>query len=316
MVSTNNLPEWLEDKFKDAEKLYEGDLSTIYYATSISKQEPVIVKEIRAVKPENYQNLSNFMKKLETLKHPNILPIREIFTNPKELLIAITYPKATSLEEILNERGSILDLDLVTLFSQLLEVLIFAHKQGIPHNSIKPQNVFIEQETCRLADWYPCMTFQSSPAPLLNSTSLMKKSTRTITVSQISYLSPEILDSETSLDYEKSDLYALGLVGLRALGMTEKEVRELSLVPSKYYDQELNDLDNKLPRASKNLTEFLRTLLQRDPALRPTLSQALNSLAFLRGSFSSQFSYTLMNFEGYYGGIDKFGAMINNAIGK
>jgi NIMA (never in mitosis gene a)-related kinase len=113
------------------------------------------------------------------------------------------------------------------------------------------------------------------------------------------YLSPEIIRSE---GYNfKSDIWSLGVL-----------LYEMAALVPPFNAESLHKLAQKIlsgkyaplpPNFSKDTTNLIASLLQKDPAMRPSIHQILNSpqvkiriKKFLSGdSFKDEFSHTLLH---------------------
>ena len=133
------------------------------------------------------------------LTHPNIVGIFDRAEWDGTPYIAMELVDGRTLKELVIERGP-MPVDVATdLTEQLLNALGYAHKRGIVHRDVKPQNVIIDGEgQAKVADFGIARAVNSDMTE-----------TGTI-VGTVQYLSPEQAHGQP-VD-QRSDLYSAGIV--------------------------------------------------------------------------------------------------------
>jgi len=91
---------------------------------------------------ERFQRQSNILSKLD---HPNIVTVRETGESNGFLYHAVDYVVGTDAESLIKQGGPIPIARAVGLACQMLEALIYLHRQGIVHHDVKPANLLITQ---------------------------------------------------------------------------------------------------------------------------------------------------------------------------
>ncbi|KAL4152289.1 hypothetical protein PRNP1_009222 [Phytophthora ramorum] len=86
---------------------------------------------------------------------PHRTPIPERKRKFEKLYIQMEYCEGNALREVIDKGALWKDPDKIwTMFRQILEALVYIHRQGIIHRDIKPPNVFLDSEgTVKLGDF-------------------------------------------------------------------------------------------------------------------------------------------------------------------
>ncbi len=130
------------------------------------------------------------------LVHPNIVNVFGTIEDTEGRYVIMELVEGRCLRALLNERVRLDPARILSYAQQAAEVLEHAHRKGLLHRDLRPENVFIVgQETVKLADFG--MKARAYDAPDVPSTA-------------ICYASPEQLRGER-VD-ARSDVYALGVI--------------------------------------------------------------------------------------------------------
>ncbi|CAH0515311.1 unnamed protein product [Peronospora belbahrii] len=87
----------------------------------------------------------------QTYIHPELVSKRKL----EKLYIQMEFCEGNALREVIDKGSLWKDTDKIwTMFRQILEALVYIHRQGIIHRDIKPPNVFLDSEgTVKLGDF-------------------------------------------------------------------------------------------------------------------------------------------------------------------
>ena len=133
------------------------------------------------------------------LAHPNIVGIYDRSEWDGVPYIAMELVDGKTLKELVAERGPLPPDVAIAFTEQILRALAYAHRRGIVHRDVKPQNVIIDAEgQAKVADFGIARAADSEMTQ-----------TGTI-VGTVQYLSPEQAEGRP-VDH-RSDLYSTGIV--------------------------------------------------------------------------------------------------------
>src|SRR5450756_1197882 len=80
------------------------------------------------------------------LSHPNIVQIYDRGEAEGTYYIAMEYLEGRSLKDLIVRHGPLSTQHVVSLGTQILEALRYAHRRDIVHRDIKPQNIIVDDE--------------------------------------------------------------------------------------------------------------------------------------------------------------------------
>src|SRR4051795_5784833 len=133
------------------------------------------------------------------LTHPNIVAIFDRSEWDGTPYIAMELVDGQTLKEVVQERGPLPPNIAVGLTEQILRALAYAHRRGIVHRDVKPQNVILDPEgQAKVADFGIARVGNSE----MTQTGAI--------VGTVQYISPEQAEGRP-VDH-RTDLYSTGLV--------------------------------------------------------------------------------------------------------
>jgi len=127
-------------------KIAEGGMGTVYRAKSRVTGDIVAVKVISPGPARNPVVLQRFEREFlaaKVLDHPNIVrAIEYCGTGPHPFLV-MEFVDGESLGQRLERGGAVPEAEAVHLISQVCDGLQRAHKQGLVHRDVKPDNIMV-----------------------------------------------------------------------------------------------------------------------------------------------------------------------------
>lgn len=198
--------------------------------------------------------------------HPNVLPIIDAEVYDGQVVIVSEYADGGSLADKLKDVGTTSHKHAVELTIGILSGLEFLHNRQIIHRDIKPQNILLQGDTPRLADFGISRAMQTTAV------------SSTI-IGTDSYMSPEAFDGKRSV---QTDIWSVGVVLYQLLNGTlpfpqEHPSERLFAVLTKNFEP----LDPSIPI---DLRQVVEKALQKQPEnryasaaeMREALVSALN----------------------------------------
>nr|pir probable protein kinase (EC 2.7.1.37) cdc2/cdc28-related - Trichomonas vaginalis [Trichomonas vaginalis] len=126
-------------------KLGEGTYGSVFRATHIPTDQPVVLKLVRMDLEEDGIPPSSVREVciLKSLNHPNILHFREVICKDSKIIMVCEFMDM-DLKNFLSKRR--MNPDLLRSYAfQLLCGTYYLHRIGIVHRDIKPENILIDR---------------------------------------------------------------------------------------------------------------------------------------------------------------------------
>jgi len=278
----------IRDKYEILRQIGSGGMATVYQVRHLA------FNEIRAIKLINSQLAEGdqFNKRLRSeaviarrLQHPNAVHVDDLDrTEDGRPFIVMEYVEGQNLRTIIRQNGPLPVLRALRIASQVASALSEAHKLGIIHRDIKPDNINLISQPDG-TDFVKVLDFGiakfthdlSSSAPRTGSG---------LVVGTPQYVSPEqAMGKQTGEIDGRSDLYTLGVV---VYEMLTGQVPFDSDTPVGWLVHHLNTApvppDELRPDLGipNSVSELLMKALQKNPAQRfadaEEMLQAINQV--------------------------------------
>ncbi len=202
----------VEGRYKIQSVIGQGSAGTVYKAVQELIGREVAIKVLHDYLVSDDEFIKRFRQEAKAssrLSHPNIITIYDFGVIPEgqRPYIAMDLLIGTPLSDLLAQVERIPLDEAIPIFSQVCSALGEAHRQGVVHRDVKPENiVLVERSGQRLfpivVDFGIARIVEESDAA---------KITRTGTVcGSPTYMSPEQCTS-SKVDH-RSDIYSLGVV--------------------------------------------------------------------------------------------------------
>ncbi|HLY29032.1 MAG TPA: serine/threonine-protein kinase [Aggregatilineales bacterium] len=183
--------------------LGKGGMATVYQARQRSINRDVAIKVIKPDSTGTSDFLNRFEREANTIAHlsnPHILNVFDYGQQDDLVYLVMELLKGGSLTDLVHQ-GSLPVPTALRVLDQVASALDYAHKQGIIHRDVKPQNVLLDEEgNAYLTDF--------GLAKMLGENSTLTQTGAVMGTP--AYMSPEQWAGET-LD-ARTDIYSLGIM--------------------------------------------------------------------------------------------------------
>jgi hypothetical protein len=248
----------LHERYRIVRKLGTGAFAAVYLADDLQMGRPVAVKIVQhSIDVED--RVLREAQAAAKLNHQHIVTVYEMVREADRTLLFSEYVKGKTLRECYRER-SLKDADILEVGMQMCRALEHAHKRGVVHRDVKPENIMLADEDVidvRLMDF--------GVAQLEDKVSITMTGDL---VGTIAYMSPE--QAECRNVDSRTDIYSLALTlyegFVRRDPSAGKRLRELLLDASRPAIAPLSTIRKDLPQ---ELSDTLRKAMARDRYARP-----------------------------------------------
>lgn len=228
-------------KYKLIEQVGSGGMAIVYKAKSLETDDYVAIKILRPELVEDEEFVIRFEREAQavsSLKHPNIVAVYDVGQEESIYYIVMEYIHGLTLKELIRENKRLEIEEAIEIALQISDALEHAHRRGIIHRDIKPQNILIgDNNTVKVADFGIARAITSATITLAGSD----------VIGSVHYFSPE--QAKGSHTDGKSDIYSLGIVlyemvtghlpfeGDSAVSIAIKHIQEKVTPPGEVYPQ-------------------------------------------------------------------------------
>ena len=195
----------LAGRYRIERELGRGGMATVYLAHDLKHDRPVAVKVLR---PEIAAALGaeRFLREIvitARLDHPHILTLIDSGEADGFLFHVVPYVRGESLRAKLDREKQLPLDEALRITAQVASALDYAHRQGVIHRDVKPENILLHEGEAMVADFGIALAVLEGADDRLTATGL--------SVGTPEYMSPEQAAGEREVD-ARSDVYSLGAV--------------------------------------------------------------------------------------------------------
>lgn len=204
----------LHGKYQVISEIGKGGMGHVYRAKHLGLLEDVAIKIIDKKFVSDANAVERFKREARAaakLKHPNIVGIQDIdetLEPNRRSYIVMELVEGKTLKSVLQDEGKLTIDRAVALTTEICKAVAFAHRNGVIHRDIKPDNIMVIQrdgesgETIKVLDFGLAKTRESEDEPSLTHIGTV--------MGTPFYMSPEQCRGE-ELD-ARSDVYSLATV--------------------------------------------------------------------------------------------------------
>ena len=180
-----------------------GGMAVVYRARDIQLNKTVAIKVLRSEYQTDMDFVHRFSLEAEAaakMSHENIVNMLDVGIDHEMRYIVMEYVDGRTLKEMIRQEGRIHPDVALRMAIRILAAVDHAHRNGIVHRDIKPQNILVDGEgRIKVAD-FGIARLKTGPTADAEGQAL----------GSVHYLSPEQARGEVA--DEQSDLYSVGVV--------------------------------------------------------------------------------------------------------
>lgn len=264
----------IDGRYQLLGQMGSGGMATIYEALDTRLDRRVAVKIMHAHLAQDEQFVERFIREAKAaaaLSHPNIVSVQDQGWNQSgvpAVFIVMEMVIGHTLREYLSERGKIPFADGIKFLLPVLSALGAAHKIGIIHRDVKPENILVSKEgRIKIAD------FGLATGALIGSTLTAESS---VILGSVSYLSPEQVSRGVA--DSRSDVYSAAITAFEIFtGSKPFEGDEPIQIAFMHVNSQVPRISSLVENVPQALDELICRATRVDPDQRPRDAQVFHS---------------------------------------
>jgi TolB-like protein/predicted Ser/Thr protein kinase len=254
-------------RYEVLEELGRGGMGTVYRVLDRKINEEIALKLLKpevATDVRIVERFKNELKLARKIVHKNVCRVFDINEADGALFITMEYVPGKNLKNLVREGRPVAEDKAVSIAGQVAEGLAEAHKLGVVHRDLKPQNIMLDPD-----GGVHIMDF--GIARLMGRSEMTEAGT---TIGTPEYMSPEQVDGQP-VD-QRSDLYSLGVILYEmATGRVPFSGETPLSIAVKQKTEKPVDPRTLSPGLSPALGALILRCLEKAPEARPQTARAL-----------------------------------------
>jgi serine/threonine protein kinase len=190
-------------RYQIIEELGKGGMGKVYKAQDTDLKEKVAIKLLKpeiAADKKTIERFRNELKFARKIRHKNVCQMYDLNKEEGAHYITMEYVDGEDLKSMIRMMGQLGSGKTVYVAKQVCEGLAEAHRLGVVHRDLKPQNIMIDKDgNTRIMDFGIARSLKTKG---ITATGVM--------IGTPEYMSPEQVEGK-DVD-QRSDIYSLGII--------------------------------------------------------------------------------------------------------
>jgi serine/threonine protein kinase/tetratricopeptide (TPR) repeat protein len=190
-------------RYEVIEELGEGGMGRVYKVFDEKIDEKVALKVLApeiAGDEKTIERFRNELKLARKVSHRNVCRMYDLSEEEGTQFITMEFVPGENLKNLIRRIGQLSKAKAISIAKQICEGLVEAHRLGVVHRDLKPQNIMVDAEgNARIMDFGIARSIKTKS---LTETGLI--------IGTPEYMSPEQVEGE-EVD-QRSDIYSFGVI--------------------------------------------------------------------------------------------------------
>ena len=252
----------LEGRYRIGARIAIGGMSTVYAALDERLDREVAVKVMAPSLSADPVFLDRFAREARTaakLSHVNAVSVYDQGRDDGNVFLVMELVRGRTLRDLIRERGALSPGEAVSLMEPVLAALAAAHRAGLVHRDVKPENILLSDDgVVKVADFGLARAVESNASS--THTGLM--------MGTVAYSSPEQFRRGNA--DARSDVYSAGIVLFELLtGEQPHSGPDAMAVAYSHVHQDTAPPSSRQRGVAPALDRLVARVTARDPAQRP-----------------------------------------------
>ncbi len=256
----------VDGRYRVRARIARGGMATVYVATDLRLERRVALKVMHGHLSDDAVFQSRFIQEARSaarLADPHVVNVFDQGQDAGVAYLVMEYLPGITLRELLREERRLTVAQTITIMDATLSGLAAAHRAGIVHRDVKPENILLAEDgRIKIGD------FGLARATTANT------ATGQMLLGTIAYLAPELVTRGTA--DARSDIYALGIMLYEMLAGEQPYQGEQPMqIAYQHATDSVPRPSAKNPQVPEPLDELVLWSTERNPDDRPTDAQVM-----------------------------------------
>ncbi|MFC5998385.1 Stk1 family PASTA domain-containing Ser/Thr kinase [Quadrisphaera sp. GCM10027208] len=249
-------------------RVARGGMATVYLATDTRLERDVALKVMHPHLADDEQFVARFHREARSaarLSHPNVVAVYDQGADGDCVYLAMEYVPGQTLRDLLATSAPLTPREALGVLEPVLDALGAAHRAGIVHRDVKPENVLLADDgRVKVADFGLARAASSAASG----------TTQGMLIGTVAYLSPELV--LRGVADARSDVYAAGVVLFEMLTGSQPFTGEVPIqVAYQHVNTDVPAPSEHVPGLPAEIDELVQWATSRDPDRRPADARVL-----------------------------------------
>ncbi|CAN3701651.1 Serine/threonine-protein kinase PK-1 [Microbacterium sp. MM2322] len=250
----------VDGRYRVRARIARGGMATVYVATDLRLERRVALKVMHGHLSDDTVFQSRFIQEARSaarLSDPHVVNVFDQGQDGEMAYLVMEYLPGITLRELLREHKRLTVDQTLTIMDAILSGLAAAHRAGIVHRDVKPENVLLAEDgRIKIGD------FGLARATTANTASGAQL------MGTIAYLAPELVTRGTA--DARSDIYSLGIMLYEMLtGEQPYKGEQPMQIAYQHATDSVPRPSAKNPSVPEQLDELVLWSTEREPDDRP-----------------------------------------------
>ena len=250
----------LANRYRLTEQIGMGGMAIVYKAVDMRTGHNVAVKVLRPEFSEDVEFVGRFQREAEAaskMTHHNIVNLLDVGMDGDLRYLVMEYVQGKTLKEGIQERGRLSAPLACQITIRILSALEHAHRNGIVHRDIKPQNILVHDDGhIKVSDF--------GIARIADSSTLTRGD---MVMGSVHYFSPEQARGKAA--NATSDLYSTGVVLYEMLtGRVPFDGENPVAVAMQHLHAQPVPIQSIAPDVPPSVVQICMKAMEKNPAMR------------------------------------------------
>ncbi|MFC4786642.1 Stk1 family PASTA domain-containing Ser/Thr kinase [Nocardioides sp. MAHUQ-72] len=258
----------LDGRYRIGPRIARGGMASVYEATDLRLDRTVAVKIMHPGMGDDEEFAARFVREARAaarLSHPNVVAVYDQGQDDGTVYLAMELIPGHTLRDVIRKEAPMSPARALALIEPVLSALATAHRAGLVHRDVKPENVLIATDPGSGASRVKVADFGLAKAV---SADTQHTATGGVLIGTVSYLAPElVIDGRSDA---RADVYAAGVVLFELLtGVKPHEGESPIQVAYKHVHEDVPPPSQLVPGIPAYVDALVARATARDRAQRP-----------------------------------------------